>query len=96
MSALLLSMAFFLTAGQPPADAPVQPAQQTSGALAARDPAKPEPKMICKYEHAVGSRVQKTKVCRPEGEPGADQDTKLQRQLSKNGDFVDPQRGLGN
>lgn len=93
MSAILLSMAFFLSAGQPPAEAPAQPA---SGAPAASEPAKPEPKMICKYEHAVGSRVQKTKVCRPEGEPGADQDTKLQRQLNKNGDFVDPQRGLGN
>jgi hypothetical protein len=93
MSAFVLSMAFFLAAGQPPAEAPAQASATTP---AATEPAKPEPKMVCKYEHATGSRLQKTKVCRPEGQSSADQDTKLQRELNRNGDFVDPQRGFGN
>jgi hypothetical protein len=46
--------------------------------------------MICKYEFATGSRVQKVKVCRPENEAGMDQDTKLQRELAKNGDMHRP------
>ena len=98
MSAFVLSMAFFLTAGQPPADVPAQqPAQQAANGPAAPEPAKPEPKMICKYENAVGSRLQKTKVCRPEGQAASNQDTKLQRELSKNGDFIDPSSsGFGN
>jgi hypothetical protein len=89
MSLLVVSLALLLTAGQPPAEAPAQQAApaQTS------EPAKAEPKMICKYENLTGSRLQKTKVCRPEGETGASEDTKLQRELSKNGDSVDPQRG---
>ena len=89
MSVLVVSVAFLLAAGQPPAEAPAQQAApaQTS------EPAKVEPKMICKYENLTGSRLQKTKVCRPEGDTGAGDDTKLQRELSKNGDFVDPQRG---
>ncbi|MFT3725687.1 MAG: hypothetical protein QM773_19165 [Hyphomonadaceae bacterium] len=88
MSGFVISVAFLLAAGQPPADAPAQ--QPAAGPS---EPAKAEPKMICKYEHATGSRVQKTKVCRPEGQSGEEQDTKLQRELSKNGDFVDPQKG---
>jgi hypothetical protein len=91
MSAFIVSVAFLLAGGQPPADAPAA----TTAAPAAQTPAK-EPKMICKYEQAVGSRLQKTKVCRPEGQSSEDQDTKLQRELSKNGDFVEPQRGFGN
>ncbi len=89
MSAYVISVAFFLAAGQPPADTS---AQQTAGSEAA-EPAKPEPKMVCKYENLTGSRVQKTKVCRPEGQERSTMDTKLERQLMKNGDFVDPQKG---
>ena len=88
MSAFMVSVTFLLAAGQPPADAPAQqPAASPS------EPAKAEPKMVCKYEHATGPRLQKTKVCRPEGETGSAMDTKLERQLMKNGDFVDPQKG---
>jgi hypothetical protein len=88
MSALVLSAAFLLSAGQPPADAPAQ--QPAAGPA---EPAKAEPKMVCKYEFATGSRVQKVKVCRPENDSAGAQDTKLERQLMKNGDFVDPQKG---
>lgn len=93
MSAVLLSMAFFLVGGQPPTDTPAQ----TSVAPEAATPVKEEPKLVCKYEFATGSRVQKVKVCRPVDEGSSNQDTKLQRELSKNGDFRDPQSGgLGN
>jgi len=70
---------FLLAGGQPPAN---EPAPQP---VVAAPEAKPEPKMICKYEHVTGSRLQKTKVCRPEGESGHDQDSALQRELNKVG-----------
>jgi hypothetical protein len=84
MSAFVLSAAFLLLAGQPPAVTPTQ----------ASAPAKPEPKMICKYEFATGSHIHKVKVCRPENEMADDIDTKLQREMSKNGDQRTPQGGL--
>ena len=85
MSAFIVSVAFLLAGGQPPADTPAATTAAPADA-ATQSPAK-EPKMICKYEYEMGSRVKKTKICRPEGETSADQDTKLQRELSKNGDM---------
>jgi hypothetical protein len=58
-----------------------QPAQQP--APAATEAPAAEPKMICKFEQVTGSRLQKTKVCRPEGQSGNDQSTALQRSLDK-------------
>jgi hypothetical protein len=89
MSAVLLSMAFFLAGAQAPADTPAQ----ASVAPETAAPVKEEPKLVCKYEFATGSRVQKVKVCRPANATSSNQDTKLQRELSKNGDFRDPQSG---
>jgi len=90
MSAFGLSLIFLLSAGQPATD----PAAQQPAATTAQPAA--EPKMVCKYEHVTGSRLQKTKVCRPENEKGADQDTKLQRELSRNGDYREvPRGGIG-
>lgn len=91
MTSFSLSLIFLLAAGQP---STATPPQQTTPA--ATTPAA-EPKMVCKYEHVTGSRLQKQKVCRPEGESGSDQDTKLQRELSRNGDYREPPGpGLGN
>ena len=90
MTSFPLSLIFLMVAGQPATDATApQPIP------AAAQPAA-EPKLVCKYEHVTGSRLQKTKVCRPEGESGSDQDTKLQRELSRNGDYREvPSGGLG-
>ena len=87
MTAFGLSLIFLLSASQQPTDAIAQPTTP-----AATQPAE-EPKMVCKYEHVTGSRLQKTKVCRPENEKGADQDSKLQRELSRNGDYREVPRG---
>ncbi len=90
MPSFAVSLAFLLAAGQPPAEAPAVPA------TTAETPA-PEPKMICKYEFATGSRVQKVKVCRPENQTSNDLDTKLQRDLTRLGDARIPaEGGLGN
>ncbi|MFT3725686.1 MAG: hypothetical protein QM773_19160 [Hyphomonadaceae bacterium] len=83
MSPVIVSIALLLAADQPPAVAPTQTADATQAA-------KPEPKMVCKYEFATGSRVQKVKVCRPENEPAGDQDTKLQRAIDRLGDMRIP------
>ena len=88
MTAFGLSLIFLLSASQPATDGVTQ--QPTSTAT---QPAAEEPKMVCKYEHVTGSRLQKTKVCRPENEKGVDQDTKLQRELSRNGDYREVPRG---
>lgn len=80
MSSLLLSVVFLLgAADQPPTEATTQqPATQAA--------TTPEPKMICKYENLTGSRVQKQKVCRPEGQTGNDQDSNLKRKMDRMGD----------
>jgi hypothetical protein len=85
MTSFALSLIFLLSAGQQATEVPAP--QPTAVAEAATPEA--EPKMVCKYEHVTGSRLQKTKICRPENEKGQDQDTKLQRQLSRNGDYRD-------
>lgn len=85
MTSFALPLIFLLSASQPATDAPTQPAAATEATAPAA-----EPKMVCKYEHVTGSRLQKTKVCRPENEKGSDQDTKLQRELSRNGDYREP------
>lgn len=78
MTSFALSVIFLLAAGQPATE-------QTATPAAAATPAA-EPKMVCKYERSTGSRLQKQKVCRPEGETGNDQDTALQRKLDRLGD----------
>jgi len=77
----LLPVLFLMSADEPQTPQPATPpaAQQ---AVAPATPAA-EPKMICKWEQVTGSRVQKTKVCRPEGQSGVDQSTALQRSLDK-------------
>lgn len=83
MSAFIVSVAFFLTAGQPPA---AVPAETPAPATQAVEPAKEEPKMVCKFEQATGS-MRKTKVCRPVGGPEPEQSTALERSLARNGDM---------
>ena len=98
MSAFIISVALLLAAGdQPPADTAVAPAMQATTSTPAAAPAKEEPKMICKYENSTGSRLQKVKICRPANERADDQDTKLQRELNRNGDLrLAPTPGFGN
>jgi len=80
MTAFGLSLIFLLSASQPATDATAQPSTP-----AATQPATEEPKMVCKYEHVTGSRLQKTKICRPENEANAD-NTALQRKMDRLGD----------
>jgi hypothetical protein len=96
LSGIVLSAALrFAAADQPPAtdSAQVQPVQTGQTAQAA---AVEEPKMVCKYESSTGSRVQKVKVCRPADQKQDEQSTKLQRELAKNGDFIEPSGTFGN
>lgn len=94
MNLFLFPALFLLAGGQPPtADAP---ATEPTTVAAPAPETKPEPKMICKYEHATGSRLQKTKVCRPEGAAGDDQSTALRRQLDKRADRSMDPPGMGN
>lgn len=95
MSSLLLSVVFLLgAADQPPTEATTQ---QPATQAATQGATTPEPKMICKYENLTGSRVQKQKVCRPEGQTGNDNSTALQRKLDRLGDErVAAGTGFGN
>lgn len=79
---IYLFPALFLLAGGEPQTA-TQPAATEAPVAAPVTETKPEPKMICKYEHATGSRLSKTKVCRPEGAEGDDQSMALRRSLDK-------------
>ena len=92
MKLILFPALFLLAGGQPPT---TEPAPQPAAAAPDAE-TKPEPKMICKYEHVTGSRLSKQKVCRPEGAAGDDQSTALQRQLDKVASrSIDP-GGIGN
>ena len=82
----------FMFAAEP--QTTTQPAQTATPATTEAPAA--EPKMICKYEPVTGSRVQKTKVCRPEGQEGNDQSTALQRSLDKLDSRPIQAPGLGN
>ncbi len=95
MFGIILSVALLLSAAdQPPADAAATQPQ----------PQAEEPKLVCKTEFAVGSRVKKVKVCRPVNQEADFQDTKLQREMAKNGDqrvaqgglMISPGSGIGN
>jgi hypothetical protein len=94
MNLFLFPALFLLAGGQPPtADAPATEPATVAAPVAET---KPEPKMVCKYEHVTGSRLSKTKVCRPEGAKGDDQGMALRRSLDKIEDrSIDP-GGLGN
>ena len=94
MSGIILSLSLlFSVSDQPPADA-----------AAAPQPQGEEPKLVCKREFAVGSRVKNVKVCRPTNQEADFQDTKLQREMAKNGDqrvaqgglMISPGAGIGN
>jgi hypothetical protein len=91
MNIYLFPALFLLAGGEP--QTTTQPAATEAPATAAAPVAetKPEPKMVCKYEHATGSRLSKTKVCRPEGQVGDDQSMALRRSLDKIEDrSIDP------
>ncbi len=94
MTHFLFPALFLLAGGQPPT-ATTEPAPQPVVAAPAAE-VKPEPKMICKYEHVTGSRLSKQKICRPEGETGNDQDSALQRELNKLGTILPPPSGMSN
>ena len=89
MNIYLFPALFLLAGGEP--QTTTQPAATQAPVTAPVAETKPEPKMVCKYEHATGSRLSKTKVCRPEGQEGADQSRALRRSLDKIEDrSIDP------
>ncbi len=97
MSGMILSVALhFAAADQPPATDVTQPAQPAQQAQSVQTAEAEQPKMVCKYESSTGSRVQKVKVCRPADQKQDEQSTKLQRELAKNGDFIEPSGTFGN
>jgi len=84
----VLLMLFQAAAGAP-ADAP-----QTTTAVVAEKAAEPE--MVCRNEYEPGSRVRKTRVCRPKGGDKQQDKTVLQRELDRFGDVAPPSGGFGN
>jgi hypothetical protein len=82
-------LVLFQTAAGAPADAP-----QTTAAPATEKAAEPE--MICRNEFEPGSRVRKTRVCRPKGSDKQQDKTALQRELDRQGDVLPPTPGIGN
>jgi hypothetical protein len=82
-------LVLFQTAAGAPADAPQASAAATTEKAA-------EPEMICRNEYEPGSRVRKVRVCRPKGSDKQQDKTVLQRELDRQGDFVEPVGGLGN
>jgi hypothetical protein len=84
----VLLMLFQAAAGAP-ADAP-----QTTAAAATEKAAEPE--MVCRNEYEPGSRVRKTRVCRPKGSDKQQDKTALQRELDRQGDTIPPTGGFGN
>ena len=82
-------LVLFQTAAGAPADAPqATPAATTEKAA--------EPELVCKFEYEAGSRVRKTKVCRPKGGDKQQDKTALQRELDRQGDVLAPIPGIGN
>ncbi len=93
----LVPVLFLLAADQPPTTEPTpQPVVTAPVVAAPATEVKPEPKMVCKYEHVTGSRLSKQKVCRPEGETSNDQASALQREMQRNGDYREPLSSFGN
>lgn len=82
-------LALFQAAAGAPADAP-----QATAAAATEKAAEPE--LICRNEYEPGSRVRKTRVCRPKGSDKQQDKTVLQRELDRFGDIAPPAGGLGN
>jgi hypothetical protein len=87
INAVLLVL--FQAAAGAPADAP-----QATTAAATEKAAEPE--MVCRNEYDPGSRVRKTKVCRPKGSDKQQDKTVLQRELDRHADVAPPVGGLGN
>lgn len=79
----------FQAAAGAPADAP-----QTTAAAVTEKAAEPE--MVCRNEYDPGSRVRKTKVCRPKGSDKQQDKTVLQRELDRHADVAPPVGGIGN
>jgi hypothetical protein len=82
-------LVLFQAAAGAPADAP----QATTAATTEK---AAEPEMVCRNEYEPGSRVRKTRVCRPKGSDRQQDKTVLQRQLDRQGDVAPPSGGLGN
>ena len=83
-------LVLFQAATGAPADAP----QATTAATTTEKVAEPE--LICRNEYEPGSRVRKTRVCRPKGSDKQQDKTALQRELDRQGDTVPPTGGFGN
>jgi hypothetical protein len=84
----VLLMLFQAAAGAP-ADAP-----QTTAAATTEKTAEPE--MVCRNEYEPGSRVRKTRVCRPKGSDKQEDKTALQRALDRHADIPPSTGGFGN
>lgn len=84
----ILLVLFQAVAGTP-GDAPQATAAATTEKAA-------EPEMVCRNEYEPGSRVRKTKVCRPKGSDKQEDKTALQRALDRHADVAPPSSGIGN
>jgi hypothetical protein len=74
-----------------------QASQTTAPAAVEKVEKKEAPKLICRREFELGSRVKQIRVCRAVGEPEEQQDqTTLQRALDRQGDVAPPTVGVGN
>jgi hypothetical protein len=82
-------LVLFQAAAGAPADAPQAPTAATTEKAA-------EPELVCRNEYEPGSRVRKTRVCRPKGGDRQQDKTVLQRELDRHADVAPPVGGLGN
>ncbi|HEX5008498.1 MAG TPA: hypothetical protein VFV70_15395 [Hyphomonadaceae bacterium] len=87
IDAILLVL--FQAAAGAPGDAP----QATTTAATEKTA---EPEMVCRNEFEPGSRVRKTRICRPKGSDKQQDKTALQRELDRQGDVLPPSPGIGN
>jgi hypothetical protein len=55
-----------------------------------------EPSIVCRMEFVTGSRVKKERVCAAPPNKAQDTQTNLQREISRKGDYSEPQSGFGN
>jgi hypothetical protein len=83
-----IAIAFlFQTAAGNPAQAP--PPGETSEEVIVTGKAE-EPRIVCRMEYVTGSRVKKERICAAPNNKAQDTETKLQRDLSRQIDLVDP------
>ena len=89
-----VALAVLLQASGPVAEPPPStPASETAPETVEK---KDKPKMVCRFEYPTGSRLKRERVCHEQGSDEQQDKTKLQRELDRQGDVLQPGPVLGN